>query len=163
SDKRALHEAGAFGVRWRKIKPEHVTTAIQISTVEDQNSIAIVNACARLCRRHETPQYRRYTLGVDGKFDSGQRFIGRAVAFATLQFEKALWIDRERIGFDCRRRSDRAGNNFALRKQALHARINQAGAELREVQHAGNEGDQAGKVEEDDAAGEAREALRYEK
>ena len=35
----------------------------------------------------------------------------------------------------------------------------QAGAKLREIEHAGDECDQAGKIEEDDAAREAREAL----
>ena len=48
-------------------------------------------------------------------------------------------------------------------KQALHARVDQAGAELREIEHAGDQRDQAGEIEEDDAAGEAGEALRNEK
>ena len=161
-DKCAFHEAGSFGIRWRKIEPEHIAATVQIPAVEDQNSIAIVDTRARFGRRHETPQHRRYALRVDRKFDAGQRFIGRAVAFAGLQFEKTLRIDRDGVGLYGRRRSDRAGNDFALREQTLHARINQAGAELREIEHAGDECDQAGKVEEDDAAREAREALRNE-
>ena len=46
---------------------------------------------------------------------------------------------------------DRAGDDFALRQQALHARVDQSRAELREVEHAGDECDQSGKIEEDDA------------
>jgi hypothetical protein len=161
-DKRALHEAGLLRIWWRKIEPQHVAATVQVPAVEDQNSIAIVDTRARFGRRHETPQQRRYALWVDGKLDAGQRFIGRAVALAGLQFEKALRIDRDGVGLYRRRRGDRAGNDFALREQTLHARINQAGAELREIEHAGDECDQAGKVEEDDAASEAREALRNE-
>ncbi len=97
-DKRAFHEAGWFGIRWRKIEPEHIAATVQIPAVEDQNSVAIVDTRARFGRRHETSQHRRYTLRVDGKFDAGQRFIGRPVAFAGLQFEKTLRIDRDGVG-----------------------------------------------------------------
>jgi hypothetical protein len=45
----------------------------------------------------------------------------------------------------------------------LHARVDQAGAELRQIQNAGDQRDQAGKIENDDAAGEARNALRKQK
>jgi hypothetical protein len=46
-----------------------------------------------------------------------------------------------------------------LHQQTLHPRIDQAGAELREVEHAGEQCDQAGEVEDDDAARQARRDL----
>ena len=51
----------------------------------------------------------------------------------------------------------------ALHLKALDARVDQAGAELREKDDADRERDQAGEVENDDAPGEARRALRDEK
>ena len=66
------------------------------------------------------------------------------------------------VGFHRGGRRDRAGDDLALHQQALHARVDQAGAELREIEHAGDQRDQAGEIEEDDAAGEAGETLRDE-
>ena len=83
-----------------------------------------------------------------------------AVALAGLQLEQPVGIDGDRVGVDRRRGRDRAGDDLALHQQALHARVDQAGAELREVEDAGDQRDQAGEIEEDDAAGEARKALR---
>ncbi len=46
--------------------------------------------------------------------------------------------------------------------EALHPRVDQAGAELRQIENADHQREQAGDVEEDDAAREARKALRDE-
>ena len=45
---------------------------------------------------------------------------------------------------------------WRLRHQALHARVDQALAELVEIENAGDEDDEAGDVEQDDAAGQPR-------
>jgi hypothetical protein len=47
-------------------------------------------------------------------------------------------------------------------QQALRPRVDQAGAELREIQHARDQREQARDVERDDAAGEAGETEREE-
>src|SRR5262249_39181609 len=54
---------------------------------------------------------------------------------------------------------NRNGDGFALDKQHLHARINQAGPELGEIQNAEHEGGQPGNVEKNDATGETRKNL----
>ena len=66
------------------------------------------------------------------------------------------------VGIDGRRGRDRRGDDLALHQQALDARIDQAGAELREIENADDQRQQAGDVEEDDAPGEARKALADE-
>src|SRR5262245_1462037 len=71
-------------------------------------------------------------------------------------------MDRDGISFDRGRCRNGAGDDFALREQALHARVDQSGAELRQVEHAGDERDQASEIEEDDTSSETGEALRYE-
>src|SRR6202042_1356407 len=58
-----------------------------------------------------------------------------------------------------RRPGDGPGDDLALDDQALHPGFDQSGAELGEIEDAGNEGEQAGDVEKHDPAGEARKAL----
>jgi hypothetical protein len=73
-----------------------------------------------------------------------------------LQLEQPVGVDRDRIGLDGGRGGDGAGDDLALGQQALHARIDQAGAELVEVEDADHENDEAGEIEDDDAPGQAR-------
>ena len=67
----------------------------------------------------------------------------RAVAFAGLQLEQPVGIDRDGVGLDGGRGGDRAGDDFALHQQALHARVDQAGAELRQIENADDQREQA--------------------
>ena len=76
------------------------------------------------------------------------------VAFAGLQLQKTFRVDRDGIGFDCGRCSNRSGNDFALREQALHAGVNQPRAKLREIEDTRNQRNQSREIEEDDAARE---------
>ena len=161
-DEAALHQARLFGIRRRQVEAQHVAAAVEIAAVEDQHAVAVVDARARLGRRHQAAQHRRDALGIDGEFDAGQGVVGGAVAFAGLQFQQAVGIDGDGVGLDGGGGRDGAGDDLALHQQALHARVDQAGAELREIQHADDQRDEAGEVEEDDAAGEAGEALRDE-
>ena len=48
-----------------------------------------------------------------------------------------------------------AGDDLGLHQQALRAGVDQAGAELREIENARHQRDQAGEIERDDAAGQA--------
>ena len=57
---------------------------------------------------------------------------------------------------------DGDGDEVALHDQALHPGVDQAGAELGEIEDAEHEGEQAGDIEKHDAPGEARKALRDE-
>jgi two-component system sensor histidine kinase ChvG len=66
---------------------------------------------------------------------------------------------------DFTRRRDEIGHlSGALRDMtsALYSRIDQAGAELRQIQDARHQRDETGEVERDDAAGQAREGQRGE-
>jgi len=60
------------------------------------------------------------------------------------------------------RRGDGTRDDFARRQQILGPRVDQTGAELREVQNARHQRDQPGEIERNDAAGEAGEAERKE-
>ena len=162
-DEGALDQAGLLGIRRRQVETQHVAAAIEIAAVEDQHAVAVVNARARLGRRHQAAQHRRHPLRVDREFDAGLRLVGRPVAFARLQFEQPFGIDGDGVAFHRRRSGDGAGDDLALHQQALHARVDQPGAELRQIEHADHQRDQAGEIEEDDAAGEAGETLRNEK
>ena len=57
---------------------------------------------------------------------------------------------------------DRASDDFCLDHQALDAGVDQPVAELRQVENAGDQRDQAGEIERDDAAGQAGEGQRDE-
>ena len=92
-DEGALHEAGLFGVRRRQVETQHVAAAVEIAAVEDQHAVAVVDARARLGRRHQPAQHRRHPLRIDREFDAGQRVVGRPVAFAGLQFQQPVGID----------------------------------------------------------------------
>jgi hypothetical protein len=162
-DKGALHQAGLLGVRRRQVETQHVAAAVEIAAVEDQHTVAVIDARARLGRRHQATQHRRHTLRVDGEFDAGLALVGGPVTFAGLQLQQPLGIDGDGVALDRRRGGDGAGNDLALHQQALHARVDQAGAELREIEHANHQRDEAGQIEKDDAAGEAGKTLRDEK
>ena len=96
--------------------------------------------------------------GIDRKFELRQRVVGRAVALAGLEVEQPLGIDGDGARFRGRGGGDGAGDDVGLHQQALRAGVDQAGAELRQVENAGDERDQAGEVEEQDAPRQARKA-----
>jgi hypothetical protein len=51
-----------------------------------------------------------------------------------------------------------AGDDLALHQQALDARVDQTGAELRQIENTDHEREQPGHVEEDDAPAQARKS-----
>ena len=83
--------------------------------------------------------------------------VERRKALSGLQFEKLVRVDSESVGVDRGRCGDRSGDDLALGAQTGDARVDQAGAELVEEQDAGDENDQRGEIENDDAAREAGE------
>ena len=85
----------------------------------------------------------------------------RPVRFAGLHLQQAIRIDVDGVGFDGGGRGDGAGDDLALGEKALHPGIDQALAELVEVEEAHQKRDEPGQVQDDDAAGQAgRGALR---
>src|SRR5262249_26028390 len=126
---------------WRRqVKTQYVAAAIKVAAVEDQRAVAVIDARPRIGRRYQPPQQRRHPLRGDGKFETKKRVIGRAIAFARLQFQKSLRIDID--GVRLRRLSgDRDGDELALNNQALYPRVDQAGSELGEVNDAQPEGE----------------------
>ena len=60
------------------------------------------------------------------------------------------------------RAGDGARDDFTCRQQILGPRVDQASAELREIEDARHQRDETGEIERNDAAGEAGEAEREE-
>ena len=158
----ALDQAGLFGAGRRQLEAQYVATAAEIAAVEDERAIRAVDARTRVGRQHETAQQRRHALRIDGEFVAVQQVVRRPVAFAGLQLEQAIRVDRERIVLHRRGARDGARDHLALYAQAARARLDQPGAQLGELENADHQHHQAREVENDDAAGEAREALRDE-
>src|SRR5262249_51997919 len=158
----SLHQPQLFRVRRRKVEAQYVAATIEISAVENQDAVAVVDPGAGLGRRDEPSQYRRNALRIDREFDARKRFVGRPIALTGLQFQKPFRVNRDRVGFDRSRSRDCTGNNFALSEQALHSRVDQSRTELRQVEHASDQCDETGEIEKNNASGEARKTLRYE-
>ena len=146
----------------RQFEPQHVAAAIETAAVENQHAVAVVNPRPRLGRRDQPPQHGGDALRIDRKIQPG-KFIRRAVGFAGFQVEQPVGIDGDGIGFDGRGGGDGAGDDFGLHQKALRAGVDQAGAELRQIEDARHQRDQSGKIERNDAAGQAREGQREEK
>jgi hypothetical protein len=77
-------------------------------------------------------------------------------AFAGLQVEQPLGIHGVGVGLHRGRGGDGAGDDLALHQQALDARVDQTGAELRQIENADHEREQPGHIEEDDSPAQAR-------
>ena len=142
---------------------QYIAAAIEIAAVEQKHALAIVDARLRAGRQHEAAQQRRDALRVDREVEAGERFVRRPVAFAGLQFEQLVGVDGDRVSLDRRGCRNRARDDLALHQQALHARVDQAGAELREIENADQEREQADEVEDDDAPRQRRKAVLGEK
>ena len=86
--------------------------------------------------------------GLIGNSKSENRVVGGTITFAGLQFQQPLRIDGDGVGLHAGRGGDRAGDDLALHHQTLDARVDQAGAKLRQVQNADDEGCEPGDVDE---------------
>ena len=156
----ALEQPRFLGIGRRQVEAQHFAAGIEISAIQQQQAIAVVDARAGVGRRDQAAQQRRDTLGIDRKFKAKDGVVRRAVAFTRTQFQQAIRVDGDGIGFRRRGSCDRARDDFALHDEALYARVDQAGAKLRQEQNADNEGGEAGDIDEDDAARQAGETER---
>ncbi len=144
---------------WREIETHYV---IEVAAVENEATGSVVDTGAGICGRHQPAQHGRDALRIDREFKAGECLVRGPVTFARLQPEEALRIDGDGVGLHRRGGGNRARNDLALHHQALDARINQAGAELGEIENPDHERQQAGHVQEHDPAREAREADAHE-
>ena len=153
----ALEEVRLLLVRRRQVEAQHLAGNVEVAAVENEIAVAVVDARARLGRRDQPAQDRRDALGIDRELEAGEAVVG--VVLDRRQVEQAVAVAVAAVAVGGGGGGDRAGDDLALHHEALHPRVDQAGAELRQIEDADDERDQARDVERDDAAGEAREAL----
>ena len=125
-----------------------------------QIAVRVVDAGARLGRRNQTAQHRRDALRIDRELQAGDALV--AVVLARLQFEQAVAVDVGAVAVGGGGGGDGAGDDLALHHEAFDPRVDQAGAELRQIEDADDQRDQAGDVERDDAPRQTRKALADE-
>ena len=87
---------------------------------------------------------------IENSIDSSSPSAGAALSpGASCSSFSGSMLDR--VGLDGGRGGDRRGDDFALRVQALHARVDHVGAKLVEVEKADDQNEQAAEIEHDDA------------
>ena len=155
-----LHHAGrVFHVRDRRqLHAQDVAAGIERPGIEQQQAVPVEDPGAGLGRRHQAAQQGRDPLGVDREFERREGFVGEPFRFAGLHLQQLVRIDGDGVGLDRRRACDGARDDLALGEKALYAGFDEALAELVEVEEADEERDEAGEVEHDDAARQARRA-----
>ena len=147
--------AQLFLVDRRQVVAQDLAARIEMARIEQQIGVAVVDARARPGRRDQPSQHRRHALGIDREIEAVELVGTRPEALAGLQLEQLFGIDRDRIRLDRRGSGDRAGDDLALRHQALDAGLDQPVAELVEVEDADDQHAERGKVEEEDAPRQA--------
>jgi hypothetical protein len=75
---------------------------------------------------------------------------------ARLHLQQLVGIDGDRLGVGGRLRGDGRGDDLPLHRQALQARVDEAGAELVQIEDAADECDQRRQIEDDYAPRYAR-------
>ena len=143
-------------VRRGEIRAQDRRAAGQRARVDQEVPIAIINPRAGAGRRDEPAQQWSDAFGVDREFEGGPRFLGHVVALARRKLQQPFGIDRDRIGIDRRRGGDCRGDDLALGREALHARIDQSGAKLVEIEETDEQRDKAAEIEHDDAPRQRR-------
>ncbi len=155
-DHRAFGEPRLAPLRRRQVEAQHVAARDLVAAVEQQHAVAVVDAGAGLRRRDQAAQHRRHARRIDRKVEAGENVFRGAEGLAGFQIDQAVGVDGDAVGVRGAGRRDRARDDLALHQQALRLCVDQAGAELRQVEHAGDKRDQAGQVERQDAARQAR-------
>lgn len=126
-----------------------------MAAVEQQVRVGIEDACARARRRDQPRQHRRHLFRIDREFQILVVRNGRD-ALAGLQLQQLLRIDGDGVGVDRCRSRDGTGDDLALRQEAFDTGIDQALAELIEIENAADQNDEGGQIEEQDAPRQAR-------
>ena len=132
----AIERPVSSSVDGRQVVAQDLAARIKMARIEQQIGVAVVDASARAGRRDQPPQQRRDPLGIDREIETVELVGAGRKAFAGLQLQQLFGIDADGIGLDRGRGGDRAGNDLALGHQALDARVDEAVAELIEVEDA---------------------------
>ncbi len=130
-----------------------VAARVEAAAVDHQQAVAVINAAADIGRRYDTAKDRPCPLRIYGKVHADEIIVGTGSAGTGLH--ETVGIDDDRVGIDRCRGGKRRRHDLALGQKALHARVDQALAKLIEIENAGNQNDQAGDVQQHDAAGQA--------
>ena len=154
----ALEKSGLRSLRCWQVESQNVAAPVERARVEQQPPVAIVDAGARIRWSYEPAEQRRNALWIDRKIERRENFLVGSVALALSQFEQAIWIDRDRMRVGSSRRRNRTGDDLALDQQTLDPRIDETSAVFRKIKNSRNQCDQAGKIEQNDAAADAGEA-----
>ena len=92
----APDQTGFRCIRRRQIEAQYFSRAVQILAVDQENTVAVINARARFGGRDKAAQDRRHALRIDGKIDAVKRILGRTVALTGLQALQLARIDGDR-------------------------------------------------------------------
>ena len=114
----------------------------------------LMNAAARAQRLDKLGVERLYEV----PFNQALAALS-AEEFATTIISERLGLRHVVVGADFCFGRNRAGDNLALRLQALNLGADQGGPQVVEIQNARDEDRKADKIQHHDAAGEAREAV----
>ena len=89
----------------------------------------------------------------------GERIVVGAARLPGFALEQLLGVELDLVGVDAGGRGKGAGDDLALREQALHLGVDQAGAELIEIEDARDEDRKPDQIEDDDAPRQAGKAV----
>ena len=148
-------QGNAFGlaVGRRQVGLDDVAARIEEAAVDDEVAVLVDDPCPDGRVGEQALQHRSGCFRVDREVQARHLLgVGHRLVVAV---GERVGVDDDRAGVDGRRARDRGGDDLRLRGEALHARVDQALAELVEVENACNEHDEAQQVEQHDAGGEA--------
>ncbi len=148
-----------LGARRRQIVAQHFAARIERIGIEDQRTVAIIDPGPAAGRLDQTFQNRCRALGVDGEAERAGERVVAAIGLTGFDFKQLLGIELHLVGVDAGGIGQRARDDLALRQQALHFGVDQSGAELIEIENAGNKDQEADQIEDDDPPGQAGEAV----
>jgi hypothetical protein len=120
-----LSASGFLRVRRRQVVAQDLAARVERVGVEDQSAVAVIDAGTASRGLHQGPQDRGGALRVDGEIQRIRQIIVVAV-LGVFRLKQLLGIELHFVGIDAGRRRDGAGDDLALRGEALHLGVDQA-------------------------------------
>ena len=123
----ALDEALVLLAQRRQVEAQDVAARVEVARIEQQAALAVVDAapgCGSGVTRRRSSGATRSGLIENSSGDSASS--PSAGALAGLHLQQLVGIDLDGVGIDRRRGGDGAGDDLALRQEALDARLDQA-------------------------------------
>ena len=127
----------------------------RLRRVDDQRSVARVDARARIGRLDELAQDRRHFLGMDRQLERGEAVVGEAGWLSPWSLGNGVGIDDDALAHDLGVGGDGVGDDLALRLEGVELGVDQPGVEPAEIEDAADEDDEPHQVRDQDAAQEA--------